>query len=273
MSTAPLQDRLLWRSPPRTIKGRPGTLDPRKDMAPRGRPAPPGSPPEPLGPRFSNSPPPKTLTPASHPRRPPFSHLASSKGGIHVHTSIQYVRPRPVSGNRCEPVAVAKWPRRPVCFAPLRPPEPARAPRPRGQRPRRRRLPASGREGRFGQTCSATSLWWDCIHGPGNCHSTWSPAPRLTARPGQVPPAERSGVTHGQRAQSLAGRCWRVPDQHGHSQVVAVRSRCAGTSPEPVPATLGPDGALGSPSMPPEVVVTRTTHHDDSIRRSTQVVL
>ena len=29
VSTAPLQDRLLWRSPPRTIKGRPGTLDPR----------------------------------------------------------------------------------------------------------------------------------------------------------------------------------------------------------------------------------------------------
>ena len=134
-------------------------------MAPRGRPAPPGSPPEPLGPRFSNSPPPKTLTPASHPRRPPFSHLASSKGGIHVHTSFQYVRPRPVECNRCEPVAVARWPRRPVCFAPLRPPEPARAPRPRGQRPRRRRLPASGREGRFGQTCSATSLWWDCILG------------------------------------------------------------------------------------------------------------
>ena len=32
MSTAPLQDRLLWRSPPRTIKGRPGTLDPRKEL-------------------------------------------------------------------------------------------------------------------------------------------------------------------------------------------------------------------------------------------------
>ena len=32
VSTAPLQDRLLWRSPPRTIKGRPGTLDPRKEL-------------------------------------------------------------------------------------------------------------------------------------------------------------------------------------------------------------------------------------------------
>ena len=105
------------------------------------------------------------------------------------------------------------------------------------------------------------------------CQTTCRPRPAAAARPGQVPPAERSGVTHGQRAQSLAGRCARVPDQHSHSRIIAVRSRGAGTSPEPVPATLGPDGALGSPSMPPEIVVTRSTHDDDSFRRSTQVVL
>ena len=148
------------------------TLETRRAyMAPRGRPAPPGSPPEPLGPRFSNSPPPKTLTP--DPRR--------------SHFLFNTVRPRPVECNRCEPVAVARWPRRPVCFAPLRPPEPARAPRPRGQRPRRRRLPASGCEGRFGQTCSATYKSLVGLHSwPRQLSQHLEPctAPHSTARPG-----------------------------------------------------------------------------------------